>query len=186
MAEPKHPIPSEFHSFETGAPFTHCIECAHRLDDDRPYIVEKAIRQYPDYKVKDVLFDYAICLPCADTMKERMSKESMERITEYFNERVDIFKQLAIYSSEPGNSYSRCLVSGKPTEECYEYQIYALCQGDQLYEGMPPYMISGEVMEEIIPLLSEKTKDELDGFFRKHFSPDPTLMEPIGPKLILI
>jgi hypothetical protein len=127
-----------------------------------------------------------LCVPCADAMKERMSRESMERITQFFNERVDVFKQLSIFSGEQGESFSKCLVSGKPMEECFEYQIYAVCQGDQLYEGMPPYMICGEVMDEIMPMLSEKTKDELDGFFKKHFSPDPTLMEPIGPKLILI
>jgi hypothetical protein len=61
MEEPRHPIPPEFYSFETKAPFVTCIECGHNFDDGRPYIIEKAIRQYPEYQVKDVIFDCA-CL----------------------------------------------------------------------------------------------------------------------------
>lgn len=38
------PIPSAFYSFETGAPFTHCIECDKHLMDGQPYLIEKAIK----------------------------------------------------------------------------------------------------------------------------------------------
>ena len=34
-----------------------------------------------------------------------------------------------------------------------EYQIYAHCNGEKLNMENPPYMISGEVMDELLPLL---------------------------------
>lgn len=68
-----------------------------------------------------------------------------------------------------------------------EYQIYAYCQGNKLIKNIPPYMISGQAIEEVLPLISEKTTDFLDGFYKEHFSPDPTLFEPVpGNRLIFI
>ena len=49
----------------------------------------------------------------------------------------------------------------------------------------PPYLISGEVMEDILPLLSGKTINEMNGFFNKHFSPDPSFFEP-SPQVLLV
>ncbi|MEP5070845.1 MAG: hypothetical protein ABJQ96_09265, partial [Crocinitomicaceae bacterium] len=60
------------------------------------------------------------------------------------------------------------------------------CNGNKLNMENPPYMISGEVMDELLPLLSDKTVDEMNGFMNKHFSPDPSIMEPVSPRILLV
>ena len=80
---------------------------------------------------------------------------------------------------------SRCMIKRKRVQDCSEYQVFAHCIGSKINNANPPYMISGEVMEELIPILSDATIDEMNGFFNKHFSPDPSFFEPT-PKLILV
>ena len=181
-----YPIPKDFYSFETNAPFTRCIECHSDLMNGAPYLIEKAFKQNLEYKVRDTVFDYALCMNCADQLKNELSADSIQALTQYFGERIDFSQQLSKQFQSPEENISSCMVTGKPITECSEYQIYAYCVGDEISNQMPPYMISGEVMDEILPLLSKKTTDDLNGFFNKHFAPDPSLMEPIGPKLILV
>lgn len=179
-------IPKDFYSFETGAPFTECIECGKDLMDGQPYLIEKAFRNHAEYGVKDTIFDYALCMNCAESLKNEMSKESVDALMKFFGERMDYYHQLERASKPAMENISTCMISGKNVDDCAEYQIYAYCINNTLSDQLPPYMISGEVMDEILPLLSKKTTDDLNGFFNKHFSPDPSLMEPIGPKFVLV
>lgn len=179
-------IPEEFHSFETGAPFSHCIECDKNLMDGQPYLIEKAYRNHREYGVRDTIFDYALCLDCAEALKNEMSKESMDALMKFFGERMDIHQQLERASRPATENIKSCMISGRDMNDCDEYQIYAYCVNNTISNQLPPYMISGQVMEEVLPLLSKKTTDDLNGFFNKHFSPDPSLMEPIGPKFVLV
>lgn len=180
------PIPADFYSFETNAPFTHCIECERELMNGRPYLIEKAFKNHPNYGVRDTVFDYAICMDCADDLRDQLSEESLQALMAFFHERIDFSQQFLRAGRTAQENISECMISGKEVTDCQEYQIYAYCIDDKISNHMPPYMISGEVMDEIIPILSKKTTDDLNGFFNKHFSPDPSLMEPIGPKLILV
>lgn len=179
-------IPSEFYSFETKAPFENCIECnRYLLDEDVEYLIEKAFKNYAGYDAKDVVFDYAICMPCAEKMRDDISKESMECMMNYFKENLDVAKRLSRLDMDPTEMFNSCLIKNKRVDDCREYQVFAHCVGKELNLKNPPYMISGEVMEELISLLSEKTIDEMNGFFKRHFSPDPSFFEPT-PKLILV
>ena len=47
-------------------------------------MIEKAVRQYPEMKVKEVIFEYAMCMDCAVMMNASLSVESRQRINEYF------------------------------------------------------------------------------------------------------
>ncbi len=179
MGQKLQDIPKEFYSFDTGAPFTQCIECERLLTDDVDYMIEKSVRNYRGFNATDVIFDYAICLVCVDEMKKNLSSQSLQAIHTYFMEHFDSENHMAV-------GIDHCLVSKKSREECEEYQLYALCQGAHLSEIQPPYMISGEVIDELLPLLSKATSDNLDGFFNKHFSPDPSLMAPTPPRPLLI
>ena len=78
------PIPEEFYSFNTGKPFERCIDCDKYLLDGEPYMIEKAIRQYPGYSAKDIIFEYAMCVDCAERLKNEMSQESMASIQKFF------------------------------------------------------------------------------------------------------
>jgi len=183
--EPKS-IPEIFHSFETGTPFTQCLECRSDLINGQPYLIEKAFKNHIEYQVKDTVYDYALCMNCAEQIKNEMSKESVASIVRFFAERLNPAEHISRMHLSPLESIETCMITGKEMDDCTEYQIYAYCVNDTISPDMPPYMVSGEVMEDILPILSKKTKDDLDGFFNKHFAPDPTLMEPISPKFVLI
>ena len=183
----EHNIPKDFYSFETNAPFERCIECEKfLLDDETEYIIEKAVKNYEGYSAKDVVFDYAICMDCAERMRKEISKDSWEKMMQYFQENMNVQNRLEMQENDPRENLKKCMIKNTEVDHCREYQIYAHCKGGKLNMQNPPYMISGEVIEELLPLLSDKTIDEMNGFMNKHFSPDPSLMEPTPPRLILL
>jgi len=180
-------IPEEFYSFETNAPFERCIECEkYLLDEGTEYIIEKAIKTYEGYEAKDVVFDYAICMDCAERMRKEISKKSWEKMMQYFQENMNVQSRLEMQEKSPVENLKTCMIKHTKVENCREYQIYAHCKAGKLNMENPPYMISGEVIEELLPLLSDQTIDEMNGFMNKHFSPDPSLMEPVPPRLVLL
>ena len=179
MSESSSSIPKEFFSFETGAPFTHCLECDALLDERTPYIIEKAVRNYPEYGTSDVIFDYALCMTCVENMRQKMSTASREAILAFFEDRI---RSVNIHDF----STEHCLVSSRSRKECEEYQLYAHCVGSNLSDDQPPYMISGAIIDEILPMLSMETREDLDGFFDRHFSPDPSLLEPVPSRPLIL
>ncbi|MEO9482883.1 MAG: hypothetical protein ABJG47_05530 [Ekhidna sp.] len=182
-----HDIPEDFYSFETNTLFERCIECdKYLLDEGTEYIIEKAVKNYEGYPAKDTVFDYAICMDCAEQMRKQISKESMESMMRYFRDNMDVMTRLEMQEQSPEENLKSCMIKRIEISNCREYQIYAHCKGGKLNMENPPYMISGEVMEELLPLLSNQTIDEMNGFMNKHFSPDPSLMEPTPPRLILV
>lgn len=182
----EYDIPEEFFSFETNAPFERCIECEkYLLDDETEYLIERAVKSYDNFDAKDVVFDYAICMDCAEKLRNEISKESWEQMMKYFQENMDFQHRLEMQQGGPSEGLKECLIKKTRVEDCREYQVFAHCKGKSLNMENPPYMISGVVMEELIELLSDKTIDEMNGFFNKHFSPDPSFFEPT-PKLVLV
>lgn len=184
----KQDIPKIFYEFKTQEPFHHCIECNRTLGATDDYMIEKAFRRYPGFSAVDTIIDYAICMNCALEMRNSLSIHSRQVMDGFFAEHLS---KLTAMTNENGvvdvdQCLSRCLVTGKKVADINEYQVYALCKGNQLSDMVPPYMISEEAVEMLLPLLSKETTDFLNGFMNKHFSPDPSIMEPIGPKLILI
>ena len=174
MAEGRE-IPKEFYSFESKQLFTHCIECEkYLLDEGTEYFIEVAVRNYHGYTAKDTVFDYAICLDCLDRMRKEISTGSMVAIMQYFQQNMQEMPNL-----------ERCMVKGMEPKDCDEYQLYAHCRGVELKEGEQPYMLSGAAIEELIPKLSKKTREEMEGFMNEHFSPDPSLMEPTPPMILI-
>ncbi|MEM9324317.1 MAG: hypothetical protein AAGA85_01620 [Bacteroidota bacterium] len=180
-------IPPLFHSFESGEPFDRCIECERKLEHDCEYVIEKAMKTYEGYSAKDVVFDYAICIECANRIRESFSKESLEAIDKYFANVVprpatQLLDNTGQFDVE--KCVQQCLITGKPLEQLKEYQVYAHCRGKSLQRQVPPYMVSNEAVEQLMPLLSAKTNDILDDFFQRHFSPDPSIFNPL-PRLII-
>ena len=74
-------IPEIFHSTGTGKPFSHCVSCNKELlNSDNPYIIEKAIRQYLEYKTTDTIFEYAMCMDCYMKIDQSLSDESKHNL----------------------------------------------------------------------------------------------------------
>ncbi len=175
-------IPEDFYSYSTGKPFDRCIECKKYLLEDELYMIEKAVRQYQGYSAQDVIFEYAICLHCAEHMKNELSRESMINVQKFFTENIDPSRFWN------GAGSDECLISGNKKSELQEFQIYAYCRGKYLSPYQPPFMISGQVMDQIADLMSDETTDELNRFMDKHFGPPPEWLEdvPGGRKLVLL
>ena len=136
-------IPKEFYSFETDKPFEFCIECEkYLLDEHTEYIIEKAVKNYEGYSAKDVVFDYAICMDCAERMKNEVSKESWQQMIRYFQENMDVDFNLSNQHRPAAEGLKMCMIKKTEIGDCREYQIYAHCKGSKLNLNNPPYMLS--------------------------------------------
>lgn len=179
-------IPKAFYSFEKDGLFEHCIACERALlEEGVPYFIEKAIKNHSEFGVQDVVFDYAICLECAGRMREKISPESWQEIVLFFEQNIDAKDHAKRMHQTTEENLSKCMITHKPEAECSEYQIFAYCNGRRLDTSNPPYMISGEAIDSLQVLLSDATLDEMSGFFDRHFTPDPSVLEP-RPRLVLI
>jgi len=183
-------IPKLFQSYKDEKLFEHCISCnKYLLQDDTHYIIEKAIRNYPNLNSKDVIFEYAMCFDCVEKMREEISEESMNNINKYFNENVisiPIFVSTQEIVPDINKYIEKCLVTGESITTLNEYVIQAYCISDKLDLTFFPYMISEKVMNDITNLLSNKTLDFLNGFMDKHFGYPPELNDILTRRLILI
>lgn len=189
-AQDKIDIPKEFHSFSTGALFENCIECdANLLDGEHEYFIEKAIKQYEGFSAHDVIFEYAICLSCAEKMRKSMSTESMKTIELYFSQNLDFGRRMKLIQDNINNPIAwmdECLLKGTQKNTINEYQIYAHCKGHHLDVSQMPYMVSGAALEEISSLLSNETLDEMDGFSKRHFGPPPEFSNPTPKRRVVL
>lgn len=174
------PIPKSFLSEETGEPINRCIQCDHDLMlGDRYYVIEKVFKKYPKLSRTEVLFEYAICDVCYDKMKEKLSTESMANLSNYMMTNTDfngIYEKINQSPDDPEGWLTHCMIKGAPIDDLQEYQIGAFFRGDQLVTNyLPPFMIGEMAMEEMNELLSDETKDEMDGFMDEHFGIPPEL-----------
>ena len=157
------PIPKEFWSFADDGPFKECTVCnIPLLDEGSLYLVEKA------FKDSEVVFEYAMCMDCHLRLRQDLSAQSLRLIDHYFDEHVDLVKRrealLRSYNEDISPWLSECLITGKPIDQCEDYQIMTLCDGEDLLFTYIPCLLSGEAMEAIQSILSKKTKERLDGF----------------------
>ena len=181
-----HNIPESFYSFESKQPFERCISCdRYLLDDETEYFIEKALRTYPGFGAQDVIFDFAICMHCAEEFRNKISRESEQSMISFFQQNVDFSQRMKMMEQHPDRCIEHCMVSGRAAADCTEYQLVAHCKGNRIHDRNPPYMISGEVIEKLGDVLSRQTKDEMDGFLDRFFSPDPSLFET-KPRLVLV
>ncbi len=188
---PKVEIPPMFYSDLTGDPFYRCSVCdGNLMENDAPYLIEKAYKRYENFTFQNTVFEYAICMPCAHAMNENMSKESLANVELYFrnNARLDertqrFFEQGTDYNWEDG--MAGCLIKGIPTENCEEYQIYAQCYGHKMLVTVMPFVLSGIAMDEISTLLSAETLGEIDDFMG-NFGVPSELRDLFSKKPVLI
>jgi hypothetical protein len=153
------------------------------------YLIEKAVRVYPEYKKTEVIFEYAMCLICAEAMRNELSVESKQRIESYFREHVDFNKRQSLLQPKRAafsNWIKDCLVKDEPVRHSQEYSLYAHAFGKKLVYDLFPYAITGKAMEKVNELLSEKTREVLDDFIGKHFSGPPEVAEILKRRPVLI
>lgn len=179
---PLKPIAPIFFNSETRQPFSNCLVCdMFLLDPGTEYIIEKSIKQYNYMDSSDIIFEYAICLDCAQRMMDDYSEESKEAIQLYFIKNANheqLIERLGSIESMDIEQYiSHCLFKGVSQKEAEEFQICAHCNGDQINFGNPPFMISGAASEEIMQSLSKQTKGDIDRFIDDYFGGPPEFKE---------
>lgn len=205
------PIPEIFHSADTRAPLERCLVCERPLLDTREeYLIEKAMRQYPDYEVKEVIIEYALCLDCHADMQNSISDDSKNALETYFLENADLHQRvvsLMADSSSPdadpnkeavtdpredaaeeppdlGKWLDRCIIHGTPLNKLEEFQLVGHCIGREMLLTHMPLVIGGPAMDEIIHELSNETLDELGGFRDEYFGLPPEFSRDVpGPIL---
>lgn len=183
-------IPKRFYSDLENKPFEKCTMCERSLlEDGVLYLIEKAIRSYGSDVGEMTLFEYAICLECAENYRKNLSRESLQNIDKFYAENIDFSERSDRLKEDDLNEWMKeCLVHQKPAGPSGEVQIYALCNGKQFSYGEFPYMIRSEAMDELIELISAETLDELDSFKNNLTSGPPELRELLdkaGPRLLI-
>ncbi|KYG74855.1 hypothetical protein EV198_0639 [Roseivirga ehrenbergii] len=174
------PIPEIFKNSDTKGYITHCIQCDYELlKGDRSYMIEKVFKRYPNLDSTQVLFEYGMCSVCYEKMKDSLSAESMQNLSNYMMNNMDFSamqQRIEENPEDPEKWMSHCMIHGTPKEEMTEYQVAASFKGDRLMTNfMPPYMIGGMALEELNGLLSKETKEDMDGFIDQHFGIPPEL-----------
>jgi hypothetical protein len=165
------PIPEIFWSFETGKPITSCKLCGCDLmQPGTNYLVEKA------FKMGETIFEHALCLDCYTECNQSMSEDSRLRIRDYFAERIDVDGRQEELLNAHGTNHekwiSHCMVKGFPVREVDEYQLYGFCIDKDLIFSGAPYVLCGDVIEEILELLSAETLGVMSDLSRKLFGID--------------
>lgn len=171
---PTVPIPPAFHSLETDGPFDACLRCSRPLlGGDEMYMIERA------FKRDEPIIEYAICMKCAGNSTTELSEESRLAIQQWFQQRLDPMARFDLLmdatEAEDGHPlFGQCAITGLPAGDCEERQIMAMCKGDRmLLNPSSPMMLSAAVMEEIVGILSEKTKGWMQDFVGDNFGMPP-------------
>lgn len=131
-------------------------------------------------RVTEPIFEYAMCMTCAEQMRSSLSDQSKARVEAFFEERL-----MELGLPDPSEKLEVCLLTRKHISECIEFSYHGHFQGLSLSYGVFPYAISDEAMEQIAELLSPETLDELDDFKGKYFSGPPELAKLINPKRLI-
>lgn len=183
-------IPNRFFSTATEKPFENCIECKKSILSGEPYMIQKSFRRYPEYNVEDTVFEFAMCFGCFESMRKRMSKDSLQRMDDFFtqNAKMDahLMKKSIRHRFELDKFIGSCIIEDTPIDDAEEFQLVALCEGYHLNYSLPPYAISGMAMDRMAELLSPETLDEMDDFRGRHFTGPPEFSELLRRKPVLL
>ncbi len=184
------PIPEILYSDLTGKPMTNCVSCDRNLlNSSEPYIIEKAFRHYSEYGINNTIFEYIMCMPCAQNVHESMSVESRKKIEEYFAH-IDLPRRSQELWEEFGNDFDswvkKCLVNGSDINQQDEYQLCAQCVGDKVVFSLLPYMLSFDASDEIASLLSAKTLEEYDRFIDDNFGLPPEFKKALKDNPVIL
>jgi hypothetical protein len=152
-------------------------------------MIEKAVRQFPDFGVSEIIFEYALCMDCAMRFNNAISEETRQRISNYFSSCENFGSRQNEFSKRKSNRVqqwiSRCVVKGTLISKSSEYQLIGQCDGEHLVLSELPLALSSEAMDEISGLMSEKSLGEIDDFIGNYFTGPPEVAELLKRKLVL-
>ena len=135
------PIPAILQSLEADGPFVKCNFCERQLaaaDNElaTTFMVERVFRG------SEPIIEYAMCWNCRHGMSDGMSEESMQRVSAYFNEHVDLearAMQLVDqyrHDSSETHWFDHCVITKQPRSEFENYQVIGMCSGSGVLLGL--------------------------------------------------
>jgi hypothetical protein len=149
------PIPAHLYSVYEDGPFSVCSICTEPLaaeEGNRLYELKKV------YRGRNVIFECAICHECGHRLLSEYSRESIENIKNFFEEKFT-----------PGLSIFECHFCGAPRDlDASAVSIMAVCIGPNLVQQ--PVCMCDPCTEEINERLSQKTQ-EINGEFLSTYFP---------------
>lgn len=168
-------IPQKFNNSLSDKHFANCSVCQADLTlPETEYLIEKAYRRFPDNHGEELIFEVAVCFNCASKMRGELSKESLENIQAFF-EQKGMEQRVANPNATPEDLLHKCLLSGKDFQQMKEYQVYAHCKSGELAAPNSYYMLSDDMIEAIQDLLSDHTRDQLQKFSDDNIGMPPEL-----------
>jgi hypothetical protein len=167
-------IPEIFRSNKNGELLASCIMC----DDDllnyeHGYVIEKAFNKKPGTDDFELIFEYAICTECQQSLSKEMSEKSMKNIRRFFNVHKTNISGLSNTDSDISKRLRTCMISDNEVADMKEYQIAGQFYKDHMivFDAFP-FAIGDHAIDEIQELLSKKTKDFSDKFKDLILPPD--------------
>lgn len=186
------PIPPIFFPDGKEMPFCNCSICGKQLlKRGQTYMIEKAYKQDIETQERELIFEIVYCFECIEKLREELSEESKQKLEVFYKENIDFekrHKQLSEHELfETDIWLNNCVVSNKAIDEVNEFQIYALCDGGDILYHQTPYMICGEVIDQVTELISNKTLDFLNDFLLDHIDLPPEFADIINtPRPVFI
>lgn len=185
-------IPKEFWSDLTNKPFENCISCeCELLGGEVEYVIEKAMQSTEVEGIVSTIFEYAMCLPCAEKLRKQLSSQSLRNINQFYQDKIDFAnRRTKLLNNEPNITdwVGECIVNKRVIKPGEEYQIYGQCIGEHFLFVDMPFMLSGEAIDEMVELISDETMDELNDFMNNLTSGPPEfkeLLETGGVKVFI-
>ncbi len=178
-------IPKIFYTGKTGEMHKTCIMCDDLiLEYEHGYIIEKAFKRNEKTNQFDVIFEYALCTECQQSLSKEMSEKSMRNIQKYFQHYKSNISALSSSENDINKRLSNCMIENTNVNEMNEYQI-----AGQFYKKKMivfdafPFAVGETAINEIQEMLSEKTRDFSDKF--KDLILPPDVREKIPDKRIV-
>ncbi|MEO0416296.1 MAG: hypothetical protein AAF226_15225, partial [Verrucomicrobiota bacterium] len=131
------------------------------IDLDQGYRVSK------NFKKGEVILEYALCVPCLESMMNEASEESKQALFKFHEER---------FNNRQGFDCCSFCDKDQSTSRGEEFGLMAMCWGDKMYDTA---MICIECMEDMAEVLSEETRGKWDKFKEENLPGVPGDFEPM-------
>lgn len=159
-------IPKIFYSEETEGLHKTCIMCDDLiLKYEHGYIIEKAFKRNEKSNKFDVIFEYALCTECQQSLSKEMSHKSMRNIQQYFLKYKSNISGLNSSESDISKRLSNCMITNIDVNKMDEYQIAGqFYKNSMIVFDAFPFAVGEIAINEIQEMLSEKTRGFSDKF----------------------
>ncbi len=174
---------TQFNSYETHRPFTHCCDCGCKLNDADMHIINQS------FVGEECVFEFAMCLDCREKINDQFSEESKVSMFDFMHDNADMeSRQETLGHDSPAEAYiENCITCGKARPEAKSYTLGAMFSRSDLIKGPFPLLICDDCETRMAEAISEETRNFWEDYVAEHFPGPPSEVDiPTKTKPILI